>query len=353
MFKFEWGVPVRMAILAILLVFMMVGCVRHPLPADNPNPDIENATPEPVARADASERSIVSGKVIPYGDAVIAIVYEGTFYKVILKRGSKTETLLSDSRPIFNLTRVGDTLNAIIAYDIIEGSEYLNKNYVSIDLITKEIAIPTLTLPEGMVAHNFFWLKGNAFVWCVSTDGHTAERSEIFELTRGGNGTTEPIASSVNYVYADESRLYFAKDAAPGNILAYDAQTDEIREYYDATSADRPIYAWIARGDYLYIESDDRITRVNPNAMRRETLVTKDFDRFDAYRSYLTDSVNESHFYYFDNVSINELELESGTSRRLLSGKFDDLSLIGNRLYYYEVTDENIMTTELGSVLVE
>jgi hypothetical protein len=329
-----------MAISAILLVLAMTGCVWHPTPADNRNSDIKNA------------RNVVSGKVIPYDDAVIAIIYEETFYKVILKRDSGTETLLSDSRPIFNLTRIGDTLNVIAAYDMTQGSEYLNKNYVAINLITKDITIPELTLPEGMVAYNFFWLKGKAFVWCLATDGYTAERSEIFELTLG-NEAIVPIASDVNYVYADESRLYFSEDDTPGSILAYNMQTHEIKEYYTATDADRPIYAWIIKGNCLYIELNDRIIRANPNTMQEETLVIKDIYRFDAYRSYLTDSFNERHFYYYDNDSINELEFESKTSRKLLTGRFDDLSLIGNRLYYCAITDDDIIARELGFVLVD
>jgi hypothetical protein len=305
----------------------------------------------PVMSAGTSEKNIVSGKVIPYNDAVIAIVYEEMRYKVILKKDTETETLLSVEYPIFGLARVGDTLNAITTYDMIEGTEYPDKNYTSVNLITRDVTVPDLTLPEGMCAYNFFWVDGKVFVWCITTDGYDIEKSELFELN-DENEASEAIVADVNYAYTDGSFLYFTESDSPGDILAYNVQTHKTEECYAAKDADGSIYRWIVTKDYLYIEFDDKIARVNLYTGQEETLVTKDFDRFEAYRYYLTDSFNEKYFYYYDNASLNELEFENMSTKVILTGRFDGLTLIGDNLYYYTITDENATVEELRSIAV-
>jgi hypothetical protein len=74
--------------------------------------------------------------------------------------------------------------------------------------------------------------------------------------------------------------------------------------------------------------------------------------RSEAYRYYLTDSFNENYFYYHDSVSLNELELENMSTKIILNGRFGDLSLIGDTLYYYTITDENATVGELSFVAV-
>jgi hypothetical protein len=338
-------------VLAILLVSVMVGCSPYPDFTDNQNSQIETPEPDRIILNETSEKNVVSGKVIPYQDAVIAIIYEEMFYKVILENDSETEILLSDKRPIFSMTRVDDTLNVIIADDMIEGSEYLDKNYISFDLITKDAVTRTLTLPVEMVANDFFWLEDEVFVWCIATDGYSMGKSEIFELNYE-NKATKSIASNINYAYAGGSVLYFSGYDAPYDIFAYDVRTHEIEEYYTVTSSDQLIYAWIVTEDYIYIETDSKIVRINPHTAEEETLIEKDSLSFDAYRSYLTNCFNNNCFYYHDNDSLNVLDFESKTTTLLLSGRFEGLFLLGNKLYYYEITDENAVLGKLRSIAV-
>jgi hypothetical protein len=200
---------------------------------------------------------------------------------------------------------------------------------------------PELRPPGYGTSYGFFWTKENTFVWSVSTDGLATYENGIFEIG-DDNRNALLIASDINYVNTDGSKIYFTKNSDSDlidTIFAYDVKTNETHEYYTVANAQGSINYWIVKDNYLYIEFEDEILRVDMNTNRSETLVSKAPDRFHWFSSYLTNSFNGQHFYYCDNASLYDLNLENNTVNKLLAEPVTLLALIGNILYYYSKPD--------------
>ncbi|WP_154939154.1 hypothetical protein [Bacilliculturomica massiliensis] len=282
-------------------------------------------------------------KIISYQDSCLGIERKNGKYFVVRIYSGGTENkeiLYSSEQVLMRLTVQNDILYIEKISETIEGTEYWEVDYVSVNLQTNEIQeedqhIYQLCRQVNKCVQGFYWTASNLFIAFWEPGLYEDSIDDLYCVK---NDELQLIAADYAFAKAPDNRMCY-KLKKDSMLYAFDPVTETHTEYLlEGIPADE-IYDVLLINNDLLCEDESVVYKLSCNK-KPEILIDKNREPIFKDEFLLDQCAADTQFLYFSaqdgTYSVN---METAEQQKLLDIQTDDLCVIGNCLYYHHALE--------------